>query len=438
LKLHAVVLSVISVLIAANALGANDKLAKAIDAYIGPVAKARDFSGVVLVAKGDHVLAERKYGRADFDLAVPFSEKSRFRTASITKTFTAAAISILAERGKLAYSDPVSKFLPRFPSAETVQLRHLLLHTSGVGNPTSPTCADVDLEAIIGEIAATPLAFEPGTRSRYSNGGYALLARVIEVASGKSWADFIRDDVAKPAGLLDTMADSPATVIPGRVRGYVPAPGRDRVAPARCEGAWAAFGSGAILSSARDLHRWARAIRDEKLFRRKDLEHPYGWGARKYFDRDAIEQSGIVNGFSTYVAAYLADDSYVVVLSNIQNGLTTTMGKGVAALLFGAEPEALRVSPPEVGASAAERAAWVGKYQNPNIATIEVSERGGLLKQRWGNSPDFVYLTPTAARETYNRQDSIALELTPEGNVVMRWPDGKPNVFTPVRNALAP
>ena len=112
-------LSALLLLLTATSLPAavsDGDLAKRVDAYLAPLAAAHDFNGVVLIARGDKVLAEKMYGLADWELNVPITARSRFRIASITKTFTAAGITILAERGKLAYDDPLSKFIPEFPS----------------------------------------------------------------------------------------------------------------------------------------------------------------------------------------------------------------------------------------------------------------------------------------------------------------------------------
>lgn len=257
-----------------------------------------------------------------------------------------------------------------------------------------------------------------------------MLARVVEVASGKSWNDFLRDEIFQPLALGATSVDVQGAVVPMRVRGFVPGPGAAGIEHARCEGAWAAYGSGAVLSSAGDLHRWARSVRNDKPFKRSALEYAYGWGGRNYFGKKAIEQSGIVNGYSSYLAAYLDEDLYVVVLANVQTGELTDLGKGLAAIALGVEPPKLMASPATVPSTAAERTAWTGKYRDPNIAPIEIRESDGSLYLRWGNSPDTVYLAPTGPAKTFDRQDGIALSLSDDRKTItMRWSDGKPHEF---------
>ncbi|MGH9421318.1 MAG: serine hydrolase domain-containing protein, partial [Thermoanaerobaculia bacterium] len=280
------------------------------------------------------------------------------------------------------------------------------------------------------QIASKPLAFEPGTKSRYGNGGFVLLARVIEKVSGKSWQDFLHDEILVPLSLSATMIDQQDDIVPDRAHGYVPGPGSAGLANARCAGAWAAIGSGALVSTAADLHHWARAVRNEQIFKRSKLEYPYGWGVRKYFDRNAIEQSGIINGSASYLAAYLDDDVYIVVLSNVQTGLLTDIGKGLAALTFGVKPAPLTPSPRAQASTAEERKRWLGHFNNSNIAPIEIIEKDNALYLRWGNSPETNYLTQAGASAVYDRQDSIAIDLAPDGSIRMRWPQGEPQTFT--------
>lgn len=395
-------------------------------AYLAPLVKSGDFNGVVIIARGDRVVFQHAYGKADWDLDVPLVAGSRFRIASITKTFTAAAITLLAERGRLSYADLLSKYLPDFPNAGRITIRHLLLHQSGVPNPDSPTCSAATLDDLISELSRKPLWFEPGKSSGYSNGGYAVLARVVERASGMPWAVFIRDEIVKPLKMRSTGVDLADEVIPGRVRGFVPAPGPAGVAHAVCDGAWAAFGSGALVSSANDLLTWARAVRNDSLFKRTALEYPYGWGVRKYFDHAAIEQSGIINGSSSYLAVYPNDDLYVVALANVQTGRLTDIGKGLAALALGAEPPKIEPSPLAVAWPAEDRKRWVGRFKNDNIATVEIIERGSELYIRWGDSPEVVWISSTGSSQGFDRQDAVAMELAPAGDPLrMRWGDGR-------------
>jgi CubicO group peptidase (beta-lactamase class C family) len=416
---------------------AESDMATRVEAWLAPIVASRDFNGLVRIARGEDVLAERFYGRADWDLDVPLTAASRFRIASITKTFTGAAVAMLAGRGKLSHADPVSKFIPGFPQVDRIQIRHLLLHASGVPNPSAPPCGDARLDDLVAELSRKPLDFEPGTKGRYSNGGYALLARIVEAASGKPWDVFLREEIFVPLKLDATAVDSRSAIMPQRARGFVPGPGPAGVAHVACEGAWAAIGGGSVVSSAADLHRWGRSVRNETLFKRSTLEHPYGWGVRTYHGKSVIEQSGIINGFSSYLAVYLDEELTVVVLTNIQSGMLTDVGKGLAAIALGKEPGAMQPSPESVPWTPAERRRWVGRFRNDQIATVELSEVDDALFLRWADSPETLFVASTGPSRAHDRQDAIGMELKSDGSsITMRWSNGDVHEFKrlPPRN----
>lgn len=416
---------------AAVSAGAPDSaLSAKVDRFLAPLVERHAFSGVVVVTKGGKTLVSRAYGKADYEVDAPITASTRFRIASITKTFTGAAVAMLAERGKLSVKDPLSKYLPGFPEGDKIQLRFLLLHASGVPNPTSQSCSNATLDDLVAELAKKPLWFPPGTASGYSNGGYAILAKVVEIVSGKSWETFLRDEIFTPAGLSSMARDAAEPLMANRAAGYVPAPLPGGLANAPCSSAQAAFGSGALLSTGADLAQWARVVRNETLFKRTALEHPYGWGVRKYFGRAAIEQSGIMNGTASYVVDYLDDDTAIAVLSNVQSGALTDVGKGIAALAFGLKPPVeFDALPRPIASTADQRKPWLGTWKSEVAGTFRLVERNGSLYQVWGSAPTGSYVALTAERTAYNAQDSIVLELSND-TVRARWSEGEPREFT--------
>lgn len=393
-----------------------------IDEYVAPLVQSHGFSGVVLVARGDKPVAVRTYGMADYAAKKRLSAESRFPVASITKTFTGAMVAMLAERGKLSVDDKLAKYAPSFPHAEEITLLHLLWHQSGVPNPDLAPCSGATLEDLVADLAKKPLWFEPGTDNGYSNGGYAMLAYVIEKVTGKRWEDALRDEIFKPLGLTSTMRDSDAANIAKRASGYIPGPGATGLANAPCQSAAAAFGSGALVSSATDLHRWGRAMAKETLFKRTKLKHPYGWGVRTYHDHAAIEQNGIIHGFSSYLALYPEDDLYVIVLSNVQTSLLTRMGIGLAGIVLGKDVPKLPVPPATVAATPEQRKLWAGRYKSDQSPLFTLEERDGVLYQTWADDTDGSYVFPTGPTTAFNRQENSALTL--EGDVLKLSWDG--------------
>ncbi len=142
-------------------------------AYLQPYVKANDFSGVVLLAQGDRVLSVREYGMADRAHALRNRRSTAFRLASLSKTFTAAAIVMLMERGTVHLHDPLSHFFPEFPNGDHITVEQLLSHESGVGELDSPDLMRgcVGSDEMVRRIAKVPPFFAPGTSDRYSNEG---------------------------------------------------------------------------------------------------------------------------------------------------------------------------------------------------------------------------------------------------------------------------
>ncbi|HEX9901554.1 MAG TPA: serine hydrolase domain-containing protein, partial [Acidobacteriota bacterium] len=202
-------------------------LASQIDAILAQTYKPGEPGAAVLVKKGGQVLFRRGYGLANLELNVPVEPDMVFRLGSITKQFTAVAVLMLAEQGKLSLQDDLSKFLPDFPTqGRTITIEHLLTHTSGIKSYTeipgwlSLWRKDMSVKEIIDLFRNVPLEFEPGQRWKYSNSGYILLGAVIEKISGQAYEDFIRKNIFEPLGLAHSCYDRMARIIPRRVPGY--------------------------------------------------------------------------------------------------------------------------------------------------------------------------------------------------------------------------
>ncbi len=219
------------------------------------------FSGTVLVALGDAIVLERGYGLADRERGVPARADTRYSTAGITKLFTAAAILALEAEGKLSVTDPVSRWVGPLPGDKgSVTLHHLLTHTDGLTRLQAPVyrrSAGQFVEAM----GSTPPAFAPGAGYRYNDFGHSLLGLVVERVSGESYEAFIRRRFLTPAGLARTgfepegepvaveYAGPAAALVPIGARAYT----------------WGRRGSLGLVSTAGDLYRWIRAMRNPAI-----------------------------------------------------------------------------------------------------------------------------------------------------------------------------
>jgi CubicO group peptidase (beta-lactamase class C family) len=404
------------ILLTANArfgLAASEKpmhsltdLATNVDRYLAPYIDRRDFSGVVLFARDGNVLYHKAYGLADCKAGVLNTVRTRFRIASLTKTFTAAAIVILAERKRLGLNDPLSKFLPGYPDGDKIRIHHLLSHAAGVPDPEPADFFDKPMtpDELIGTFKNKPLEFEPGTRGKYSNGGYVLLARVIEKASGRPYADFLNDNIFKPVGMADTGVTDLGQPPDVQAKGYAPAPGPLGLSPAPARHPSTLFGSGILSSTAGDLRLWAAAVRSERLFKRSALPYTFGWGERKKYGHRYLEQSGRIPGFMSHLIVLLDEPVDIVCLCNVDTGLFGRLEKDLIALAYGGQPDKPPAAPVAVAGDAKRLLDCAGRYQGPGFV-LRLVEDGGQVYSKFDDGPARAWLTPLADGDFYMRAE---------------------------------
>lgn len=313
------------------------QLIAALGNLLDSLAREDRFSGVVLLADGDTAVFERAYGFADREARRPNTPDTRFNIGSVNKAFTAAAIRQLAAEGRLSLDDRLIRYLPDYPNravAVQVTLRQLLEHTAGIGGnifgePPGGTRAQLRTNAdFIPLFAAEPPAFAPGTSRRYCNACYVLLGAVIERVSGRSYYEYVREHIFRPAGMdaTDSYAiDSlPANTAVGYTRGGPGAPGGDplRRNTAMLPGRGSAAGGG--YSTARDLLRFATAARQARI----SGTPPGGLGV-----------AGGAPGVNAVLESGLAGRYTLVVLANMDPPIAEEIGRQVRLWLgAGDEP----------------------------------------------------------------------------------------------------
>ncbi|MDI6844769.1 MAG: serine hydrolase domain-containing protein [Candidatus Saccharicenans sp.] len=201
----------------------------AIERQIEKAVQEDSFSGVVLIARHFQPIFFRSYGFASKEFRVPNRTDTRFNLGSINKIFTRIAIGQMAEQGWLNLDDKLEKFLPEYPNAEArekVTVRHLVNMTSGIGDFFGPEFNKTPKNFLrhnrdyLKLFAHKPLAFEPGTREMYSNGGYVLLGEIISAASGMDYYDFINRNIFEPAGMKDSGWFQADAVVENVAEGY--------------------------------------------------------------------------------------------------------------------------------------------------------------------------------------------------------------------------
>src|SRR5712691_4542290 len=303
-----------------------------------------DFSGVVLVARGNRILLEKAYGYANREWDIANTIDTKFRIGSVSKQFTAACILLLAQEGKLSLQDSITKYLPDAPRAwAPVTLHQLLTHTSGIPNVTSlpdfstRKTLPATLDQMIARIRDLPLEFPPGTEGRYSNSGFIILARVVERVSGETFAEFLAQRILRLAGLNNTGTDNPRTILKHRASGYTRF--STEVGNADYINMSIPVGGGSLYSTADDLYRWILALYSGQVIESKWLDlmttptfHNYGYGIEIRPEKGGriIDHGGGIEGFNAFLQYRERDCLVVVVLSSINTGITQKLANELA------------------------------------------------------------------------------------------------------------
>ncbi len=296
------------------------------------------------MVKDGQVVYRKAVGMASLELGVPLQPDMVFRLGSITKQFTAAAVMLLVEQGKIGLKDPIDKYLSGYPmQGHVITVEHLLTHTSGIqsytdipGWVTSRVMNEMTVQELVDGFKKEPMQFAPGEQYRYNNSGYVLLGAIIEKVSGKPYEAFVTEAIFKPLGMTGTYYGSNEPIIRKRAQGYTgPA---DKAANARYLSMTQPYAAGSLVSTVDDLARWDAALYTEALLKKPALEqmwtafklingtstnYGYGWGVSTLRGRRSIDHGGGIFGFSTYGLRVPDDRVYVAVLCNSDNPKTS-------------------------------------------------------------------------------------------------------------------
>lgn len=322
----------------------------------------RDYQGdapgaSVLVIENGKSVVSRSYGLADLETHVAAKPQTNYRLASVSKQFTAASILLLAQDGKLNLDDALRKWLPSLPtSADAITLKHVLTHTSGLIDYEDVMAQDATENEQVHDADVLRLLesqdrtyFAPGSGYRYSNSGYALLALVVEKASGKRYAAFLHDRIFAPLGMRHTVAyEKGVSTVADRAYGYSLIDGKWRRTDQSSTSA--VLGDGGIYSSIGDLAKWDAALYDDRLLNAQSrklastpwtktddpaVEYGYGWR----ISGDSQWHSGESIGFRNVIVRYPTARLTVVVLTNRDDPEPYRKAQQIAALfLLSAKP----------------------------------------------------------------------------------------------------
>jgi CubicO group peptidase (beta-lactamase class C family) len=311
--------------------------ADAVDDYVQSEMAKQHIPGLaLLVSRAGQVIRAKGYGLANVELRVAVTPEAIFQSGSVGKQFTATAVMMLVEQGRIGLDDPLTKYFSDAPAAwKEVTIRELLSHTAGFGDyPKSFDMRKDYTEAeMIKIVEGIPLAFPPGTSWSYSNLGFLTLGIVIHKVTGKFYGDYLQEHIFRPLGMNTTRIISEADIVPNRAAGYRLVKGelknQEWVSPVVNTSA-----DGSLYFSVQDLAKWDAALYTEKLLKRSSLEqmwtvtklkngkpnsgdYGFGWFIENKHGHRIIEHSGGWQGFETQVSRYVDDKLTVVVLTNL-------------------------------------------------------------------------------------------------------------------------
>jgi len=322
-----------------------------VDAYVQNEMQKRHIPGLaLLVIRDGHAIKQQGYGLANVELQVPVKPETIFQSGSMGKQFTATAVMMLVEEGKISLYDPLTKFFPEAPSAwKNVKVRHLLSHTGGFTDYPDKFDfrRDYTEDDLLKIVEALPLSFPPGSKWAYSNLGYLTLGILIHRVTGQFYGDFLHDRIFQPLG-MQTRIISEADIIPNRAAGYRLVKGelknQEWVSPTLNTTA-----DGALYFNILDLAKWDATLYTEKLLKRSSLDqmwtpvklndgkpnsdhYGFGWFIDDAGRHRVIEHSGAWQGFTTNISRYVDDKLTVVVFTNLEGGNPASIAHHVAGL----------------------------------------------------------------------------------------------------------
>ena len=408
------VLLVVTILHVVSADTATDRVSNFVNEYL----KKNQIPGCAVMVRHDgKVVLCQGYGVANIEHGVRVAPQTVFQSGSIGKQFTAMAIMMLIEEQKLALEDPLSKYLDVPENWSAIRVRHLLTHTSGLGDyPESFSLQrDYTEDELLKMIMAQPLAFAPGEKWSYSNLGYVTLGILIHKVSGEFWGDFLQQRVFAPLGMKHTRVISEADIIPNRAAGYVPKNGalknQQWVSPTVNNTA-----DGSLYFSVEDLAKWDEALETRKLISRTSYEQmwtpvklnnsttaPYGFGwrtAKTNSGHSVVEHGGAWQGFASYIVRYPDDRLTIAVLCNRAGASASYIAKRIAGFYVPSLAPRVRTA---VKLNPAILSSYTGEYRLDDRFTIKVSVAGDRLETMWLGEK--ITLIPESERDFF-QEDS--------------------------------
>ena len=379
---------------------------------------------IILMAKDGKPFFRKAYGMANIELPVTMNTDHKMGIGSISKQFTATAILLLQQDGKLQVDDDIRKYLPQYNTwGKTITIRQILSHTSGIPSytelPGFDTLADkkISNSRLIRFFESAPLIFEPGTDWSYSNSGFVLAGVIVEKLTGMPFNDFVRERILKKLNMTETAFGSSDYALPGKTAEYGGNTPKGKIKMETQYDWYWAYGAGQLVSTVDDMLKWDEALYDASFIKPELLQTAHsayrlkmgnsanyglGWGVDTLNGKAVIQHGGAIGGYRAQGIRMPDDHLYMILLSN--SGTTNaslTLNKAVS-LLYGISP--IREQRQEIQP-------WkeiAGVYESLNS--------GSRLQKNYGNIPAFITIrVDSINRVTVQRTSGVVTTLTAAG-----------------------
>jgi CubicO group peptidase (beta-lactamase class C family) len=365
--------------------GIIDKL----ESYIDGQVSVDGFCGTILATQSGKRIFCKGMGLANREHSVPNRTETKFRIGSVSKQFTATAILLLQEQNKLAVDDKLGKFISDYPNGDKITVHHLLTHTSGIPNFTnfseyrSMARQFSPPESSIFHFKHLSLEFNPGERFFYSNSGYVVLARIVELVTGECFSEFLDKSIFQPLQMYNTGSDNYDTVLLNRASGYK---------------VWGNYvhadfidmsimmGAGGLYSTVEDMYLWDNALYSDKLLSEKSRDlmmtphvavngiTSYGYGlniSNEIILKNSLQThkviglSGAIDGFMTEYQRFINEDLMIIVMCNVHPSQPAVILKDMARIVLG-QDVLIPQSPENIIVDHSLYHFFTGKYSSNN------------------------------------------------------------------------
>lgn len=318
-----------------------------LSAYTGDVPGAS-----LLIIHNGKKIYQQGYGKANLEEKIPVNASTNFRLASVTKEFTATAIMLLVKKGKLNFDDNLKEIFPGFPSyGRKIKITNLLNHTSGLVDyedliPDTATVQVKDKDILYMMMQQDSTYFEPGSKYKYSNSAYCVLAMIVEKISGLPFAEFLKENIFNPLGMENTIAyQKGISEVRNRAYGYS-RKGNSFIRDDQSITS-AALGDGGIYSSVNDLYKWDQSLYTEKILPKEmiqesftrgtlnngeKIDYGFGWHLKKFLGHEIIYHSGETRGFRNIIYRIPDMKFTVILLTNRNEGDTISLAEKIVSL----------------------------------------------------------------------------------------------------------